>query len=649
VTLISLSNIQVDYGATTILRDVTFTVAQGERWGIVGRNGAGKTSLFRVITGEVRPAEGSVARQPGLRVAVLDQNRDFGNAVSVWEAAALGYHDVIAMEHSLARHGEELAALGDRVSEADIEKYGHEQEAFAHAGGYDYHAKVDAVLQGLGFDPAAAHTRKLTTLSGGERGRIGLAAQLASPADVVLLDEPTNHLDLDTTRWLKEFLETYDGTVLMISHDRAFLDETVDHVLHVSARTATAYRGGYSSFVVQRAERQLAQERQAVQQQKFIAKEEDYIRRNIAGQNTAQAKGRRTRLERLPRLSPPPGEGGALSWKLEITERGGDQVLSTDKLTVTAGDRTLVRAFSSTVRRGDVIALVGPNGAGKSTLLATILGDRAAAAGSARIGGSISVEWFRQDMTQLPENTTLYDCIEQLRPLWTRGRIQNHLGGFGFSGDEVRWTTTTLSGGERARLALAMLTLGYANLLVLDEPTNHLDVESIEALEDAVEDYEGTVILVSHDRAFLRELATRVWAFDGDRIEDFGGPFVEWEALASERTAKRNAAQSARDTAARVTTRATAKKAAEAKKDDGGGARQAKRTAAASEQEGRRLDARVAELEHQLADPALYAGGADGARRAAQIDMELRAVIKERDAALARWAAAAEELERTGG
>ena len=644
MTLLSLSGVRVDFGATTILQDVTLTVAQGERWGIVGRNGAGKTTLFRLITGELAPTAGAVARQPGLRIALLDQHRDFGEAVSVWEAAANAYRDVIALERSLHAQGERMAALGDKLPAADLDRYGHDQERFAHLGGYEYHARVDTVLQGLGFDPALAHARPLASLSGGERGRLGLAAQLAAPADLVLLDEPTNHLDLETTEWLKEFLESYTGTVLMISHDRAFLDDTVDHVLHVSARSATAYRGGYSSFVVQRAERQLALERQVAQQRAFIAKEEEYIRRNIAGQNTAQAKGRRTRLARLPRLSPPPGEGDAMSIRLEIEERGGDQVLVADKLTVRVGERTLVRDFSSVVRRGDVIALIGANGAGKSTLLATLLGARAPAAGSARVGGSIAVEWFRQDLAQVPADRGIYDCIADLRPHWTRGRIQNHLGCFSFSGDEVQRSTATLSGGERARVALALLTLRKANLLVLDEPTNHLDVESIEALEDAVEEYDGTVIVVSHDRAFLRELATRVWSLDGDRIEDFDGPFVEWEAMARDRAVRRRAARSAQEGASRQRTRDTARKAAAGKDGDLSELRAARRAAADAEAEAQALDARVAELERDLADPALYDGGAGGAKKAAALNAELKRALRDHEAAFLRWSTAAEKL-----
>jgi ATP-binding cassette subfamily F protein 3 len=261
-----------------------------------------------------------------------------------------------------------------------------------------------------------------------------------------------------------------------------------------------------------------------------VKKEEEYIRRNIAGVNSFQAKGKRKRLERLPRLAPPPGDPAAMSLEFEVAERGGDQVIAIDDLRVEVPGRVLVEEFTAVLRRNDFVALVGPNGAGKSSFIATIIGDREPAGGEARIGGSITPAWFRQDLADLPLRKSLYDAIQDQRPLWSRGAVQNCLGAFGFSGDEVLREIGTLSGGERARVALALMTLARANLLILDEPTNHLDVENIEALEDALDDYEGSVLLVSHDRAFLREVATRVWAFDGTHLKDFDGPFVEWEA-----------------------------------------------------------------------------------------------------------------------
>jgi ATP-binding cassette subfamily F protein 3 len=642
VTIISLSNVRVDFGATTLLRDVTFTVAAGECWGVVGRNGAGKTTLFRLISGAMQPTDGAIARAPALRFALLDQYRDFGDAVTVWDAAAQGYRDVLALEHRIAAQAERLAELGPNVTDADLERFGRDQERFAHMGGYDFHARVDAVLQGLGFDAEESKTRPLQQLSGGERGRVGLAGQLAAPADVVLLDEPTNHLDLETIDWLKRYLREFGETVLVISHDRAFLDETVDHVLHVAHETATAYRGGYTAFVTQRAERALTHERQVAAQRKMIAREEDYIRRNIAGQNSAQAKGRRTRLERLPRLSPPPSEAEAMALRFDAGERGGDQVVIAEKLGIRVGERWLVRDFTAVARRGEVIALVGPNGAGKTTLLATLLGQRTPTTGSARLGGGITAEWFRQDLAQVPADQRMYDCIADRRPMWSRGQIQGHLGRFGFSGDEVLRSTATLSGGERARVALALMMLSRANLLVLDEPTNHLDVESIEALEDALDQYGGTVILVSHDRAVLRELSTRVWAFEGERLIDFDGPFVECEARSAERTAARQAELAKSDGTNRTAGRTRDKRDAAARRGDDARTRAAKRDAEARERDVQAAEARVAELESALADAALYDGSADGARRAGTLNAELAAARAVLEQAMERWLASVE-------
>ena len=529
VTQLSVSNVGISFGATELFKNITFTVAAGERWGIIGRNGAGKTSIFKVITGDLVPTVGSVARKPGLRHALLDQHRAFEGATTVWQAGAAAWREVMALEDRIAAQAIALGEMGERVTDHFLEKFGHDQERFADLGGYIYHARVDAVLQGLGFDAEESKTRLVSSLSGGERGRVGLAAQLIAPADLLLLDEPTNHLDLDTTTWLQDWLRDADETVIVVSHDRAFLDAICTNILHVEAKTSESYKGNYSQFVPQRAERRLTREREMEKQRAYVKKEEEYIRRNIAGVNSFQAKGKRKRLERLPRLAPPPGDPAAMSLEFTVAERGGDQVIAINDLRVEVPGRVLVDDFTAVLRRNDFVALVGPNGAGKSSFISTILGDRTPAGGQARIGGSISPAWFRQDLSDLPLRKTMFDAIQEDRPLWNRGQVQNHLGAFGFSGDEVLREIGTLSGGERARMALARMTLSRANLLVLDEPTNHLDVENIEVLEDALDEYEGTVLLVSHDRAFLREVATRVWSFDGTRLTDFDGPFIEWE------------------------------------------------------------------------------------------------------------------------
>ncbi len=542
MTLLSCSNIGISFGATELLKDITFTVAEGERWGIIGRNGAGKTSIFSVITGDRQPTVGSVARKPGLRHALLDQHRAFEGATTVWQAGAAAWREVIALEERIAEQAMALGELGDKVTDEMLERFGRDQERFADLGGYIYHSRVDAVLQGLGFDAEESKTRLVSTLSGGERGRVGLAAQLIAPADLLMLDEPTNHLDLDTTTWLQDWLNEADETVLVVSHDRAFLDAICTNILHIEAKSCESYKGNYSQFVPQRAERRLTRERELEKQRAYVKKEEEYIRRNIAGVNSFQAKGKRKRLERLPRLAPPPGDPAAMSLEFTVAERGGDQVVAVKDLRVEVPGRVLVDDFTAVLRRNDFVALVGPNGAGKSSFIHTMLGDRPAASGEAKVGSSITPAWFRQDLSDLPLRKSMYDAIQDQRPLWNRGQVQNHLGAFGFSGEEVLREIQSLSGGERARMAMALMTLSGANLLVLDEPTNHLDVENIEVLEDALAEYEGTVLLVSHDRAFLREVATRVWWFDGTRLVDFDGPFVDWEADMARRAARKASA-----------------------------------------------------------------------------------------------------------
>ncbi|HEY4670718.1 MAG TPA: ABC-F family ATP-binding cassette domain-containing protein, partial [Gemmatimonadaceae bacterium] len=479
MTQIAVSNAGVEFGATRIFEGITFTVGKGDRWGILGRNGSGKTTLFRLITGAQQPTEGGVTRQPGLKFALLEQHRDFGGAKTVWEAGAGEFADLLALEKSLAHQADLLAQAGESATPQLLGKYDRDLERFEREGGYTFAPRVDAVLQGLGFDAEKARTQPLEQLSGGERGRLGLAQQLVSGADVLLLDEPTNHLDLETTRWLEEYLRETDRTVLLISHDRAFLANVVDHVLHLEGGTAVVYGGSYESFLAQREERRLSQQRAYDKQRKVIAEEEDYIRRNIAGQNTKQAKGRRKRLARLGRLSGPTAEeGSALGLRLELSERGGDQVAVASHVTLDVESRTLISDFSATIRRGDIIGFVGPNGSGKSSFLRALVGDRPVSKGELRMGGSVQSSYYRQDMAQVPLDRTLYDVISDLRPRWERRQVQGHLARFGFSGDQAQRRADTLSGGERARVALAMMVLGRANFLVLDEPTNHLDIES---------------------------------------------------------------------------------------------------------------------------------------------------------------------------
>jgi len=639
LTQIAFAGVGVDFGATELFSDVSFTVAPGERWGIVGRNGTGKTTLFRLLTEELEPTRGSITRAPRLRVSLLEQHRDYGAATTVWEAAAGELAELLALEQSLV---EQAANLAHDSSPAALSRYGEDLERFEREGGYAVTARIDAVLHGLEFDPAQARVTPLSALSGGELGRLGLARQLMSTADVLLLDEPTNHLDLETTRWLEQYLAASERTVLLVSHDRAFLSATVDHVLHLEGGTATPYSAGYTDFVAQRAERRLAQHRAFEQQQRTIAHEQDYIARNIAGQNSKQAKGRRKRLDRLPRLSPVIGAEGTMALRFDVADRGGDQVVTAKNVSVSVGERTLVDRFSGTLKRTDVVGLIGRNGAGKSTLLRALLGEHPLRGGELRLGASITTGYYRQDMSQVPLDRTLYEVIEDLRPKWERGPIQGHLGRFGFSGQEVLRRADSLSGGERARLALAILMLSRANLLILDEPTNHLDVESIEALEDAIEEYDGTVILVSHDRALLRALTTRIWILHERHMTEFAGGFAEWEEVSAERG--HAAAVSAAEEQALRRVHEHQRVAPPSKSDPRKELRLAQRELAEAEARVAELETQVAKVVAALEDPALYTRP-DGARTAHELGAQLETLKRDLEAGLERWTQATEQVE----
>jgi ATP-binding cassette subfamily F protein 3 len=639
---LALSGVAVVFGATTLLENVSFAVERRQHWGIVGRNGSGKTTLFNLITGSLEPTRGQVVKDTGLRITVLDQHRAFEDAHTVWEAAAGPFADLLALERSVA---EQANALAHDSSPAALARYDRDFERFEREGGYTFAPRVDAVLHGLGFDPDQARTRPVSTLSGGERGRLGLARQLVAPADLLLLDEPTNHLDLETTAWLEDYLGGIDATILLISHDRAFLQAVVDHVLHVEDRTTASYNGGYDEFVHQRTERRLSQQRSFDKQRGALAAEEDYIRRNIAGGNSRQAKGRRRRLDRVARLSPPPGEGAVMSLRLKANERGGDQVVVADRATLRVGDRTLIRNFSARLEREDVVAFIGPNGAGKSTLLRALMDERPVDEGMLRLGNAVTVEYYRQDLTQVPIERTLYDIINDLRPQWNRGQIQGHLGRFGFSGDTVQRKGGTLSGGERARIALAMLMLSGANLLIFDEPTNHLDVESIEALEDAIDEYDGTVLLVSHDRALLRGLATRMWVLHGERITDFDGSFGEWETASAERAHAASVAAEEEEHRRLLAEKQRTRKVQAAEKEGHSERRSLRRKLEAAESRVAELESRIAELTAELERPDLYTT-AEGGKRATVLGQELDAVKRQLDRAFEVWAVAQGELDR---
>jgi ATP-binding cassette subfamily F protein 3 len=527
MSILTATNLSKEFGPDEIFSGVSVEIPHGARIALVGPNGAGKTTLLQLLIGLDLPSGGQVTRMRGLRIGFLPQRPELYGEHTIREEMLTAFAPLRQMEAELARLEHALAdpAQHDKV----LLEYGELQEKFEAAGGYSYENEIKRVLQGLGFKPED-NDKKLATLSGGQKTRALLGRLLLEKPDLLALDEPTNHLDVNAIEWLEAYLGEFEGAVLVVSHDRYFMDAVARTVWELDFGTLDTYRGNYSHYVEQREERHARLLAEYEAQQEFIAKEEEYIRRNIAGQNVAQAKGRRTRLERLKRegLAVRPRTRRNMALKLADPMRSGNQVLMTRGLAV-GYDRPLFHAPDITLRRGEVAALIGPNGAGKSTFVKTAIGQLPPLAGEVKIGAAVKIGYFAQAHEALDPNRTLLDELTATKEM-PISEARNVLAAFLFTGDDVFRPVSTLSGGERGRLALAKLALEGANLLLLDEPTNHLDIASQEVLQNVLADFDGTILLVSHDRYLIDALATQIWALSPGKLEVFEGTYKEYLA-----------------------------------------------------------------------------------------------------------------------
>jgi ATP-binding cassette subfamily F protein 3 len=425
------------------------------------------------------------------------------------------------LEHRMADAGDDLEKV--------LERYSDLQHEFEHEGGFEYAARAEAILQGLGFDRNmwSLETEKL---SGGQQNRLGLACLLLASPDVLLLDEPTNHLDVNAVEWLEEFLQDYASAYVIISHDRYFLDRCCRRIVELENGRASSYTGNYSDYLVEREERREAQQRAYENQQHLIAKTEEFIRRNLAGQKTKQAKSRRNMLERLERLDAVRPEQSSGDFRLQAIERTGNHVLTVNELTIGYPEKMLAADISFILRRGECLGIIGPNGSGKTTFLRTILNKLEPLAGEVRWGSKVQIGYYAQQLDDLDERNEIIMELRRVAPsAATAGELRSFLAKFLFTGDDVYKHVRDLSGGEKGRLALAKLIYSRVNVLVLDEPTNHLDIPSREALEEALSAYEGTIVTISHDRYFLDRVATQILALNGAGVaEHYDGDYTEY-------------------------------------------------------------------------------------------------------------------------
>jgi ATP-binding cassette subfamily F protein 3 len=622
MSILTASNLAKSYGPQDVFEDISFDIPHGAKIALVGSNGSGKTTLLHLLVGLEEPTAGAVHRAKALRIAYLPQQADFSGTGTLWKAMLEAFADLRAQAAELRRL-EVAMARPDTGGEA-LQRYGQALEAFELAGGYTYEQRVGRVLSGLGFDERDFR-RPVAQLSGGQKTRALLARLLLEEPDLLLLDEPTNHLDLAGIEWLENYLKTWRGAVVVVAHDRAFLDAVVARVWELEWGRLEQYRGNYSAYTAQKAERLALQQVQYERQQQFVARTEDFIQRNIAGQRSREAKGRQKRLARIERIDRP-REYGPMGLALGDAARSGDLVLGLYDLAVGyEPTASLFTVGDFELRRGQRVALVGPNGSGKTTLVRTVLGQIPPLAGRVRIGANVHLGYFSQGHVDLVLERTVLETILDTGDL-TTGEARNLLARYRFPGEDVFKRVGDLSGGEQARVALAVLALQGANALILDEPTNHLDIPSQEVLQEVLAGFGGTSLIVTHDRYLIRRLVTCVWAIEGGQLWEFKQGYDEYRDWETRRRQQRRTSQ---ERQAR-TDRARAREARRAVQREA-----ARQTLRQAELEGaiQQLEARRAQLEAQLA----VASERQQVERVRQLGAEYRQVEAKLDTLLAAW------------
>ncbi|MBU0705584.1 MAG: ATP-binding cassette domain-containing protein [Chloroflexi bacterium] len=623
MSILTAHNLAKSFGPQDIFESLSLEVPHGAKIALVGSNGSGKTTLLHLIAGLEEPTAGAVHRARGLRVAYLPQQADFPGAGTLHAAMLQVFADLEAQAAELRRL--ETAMADPITCEEALQRYGRATEAFELAGGYTYEQRIEQVLSGLGFDEVDSH-RPVAQLSGGQKTRALLARLLLEEPDLLLLDEPTNHLDLAGIEWLEGYLKAWPGAVVVVAHDRAFLDAVIERVWELEWGRLEQYRGNYTAYAAQRAERITLQQVEYERQQQSIAHTEDFIRRNIAGQRGREAKGRQKRLARLERIEQP-RERQPLNLDLGNVVRSGDLVLGLYDLVAGYDPAApLLTVQELELRRGQRVALLGPNGSGKTTLARTILGEIPPLAGEVRVGASVHPGYFAQGHADLDVEKSVIETILDGSELGI-GEARNLLARYLFSGDDVFKRVADLSGGEQARVALAVLALRGANLLILDEPTNHLDILSQEVFQDALAEFGGTLLHVTHDRYLIRRLATCVWAIEDGQVWEFGEGYDEYHEWQERRRQKERAR---REEARGQTERERAREASKAAQREA--AREARRQAE-RERAIHQMEARLTQLGADLA----VASEQQAVEQVRRLGVEYAGVKGELDALLEDW------------
>ncbi len=630
--LLSLQNVQKSFGTNEVLRNASFVLQDGQRMGLVGVNGCGKSTLMKIIAGVEASDGGAITMQKGLRLGYLAQQGEVGQGRTVLEELESVFEPVVRMEQQLRDLEEQMAECADDMTR--LSRLGNQYDQltleFERRNGYGWRSTVQGVLAGLGFRKEQ-QGQLASLLSGGERTRLCLGRMLLTEPDLLLLDEPTNHLDLKSIAWLEEYLRSYRGAVLLISHDRYFMDHVCDHMCELLLGVTECYDGNYTRYMEQRTERFEIRMKAYELQQKEIARQEAIIaryRQFNREKSIKLAESREKRLEKIERLEKPQDES-AIRFRFDVRRRTGDDVLMIDGLSKGYEGRTLFDQVKLHLRAGDRVALIGDNGVGKSTLFKCITGEVKPDQGAIRFGSGVDIGYYDQHQAHLHDQKTVLDEVWDDFHRLDQTEVRGALGLFLFTGDEVLMPISTLSGGEKGRVALTKLMLRKDNVLLLDEPTNHLDMDSREVLEDALENFPGTILAISHDRYFINRFATKVIVLTKDGLLEYLGNYDDYFEKINR--------QQEPDGATAGMTRTAIEKEKKRSREEERRIKERKAALQAAEAAIARAEAEAAEIENQLADPATY----QDPDAAARLAIAYQQKKDEIDRLYARW----EEME----
>ncbi|MED2841440.1 MULTISPECIES: ABC-F family ATP-binding cassette domain-containing protein [Bacillus] len=627
------------YGAETILTNIKLEVQTKDRIALVGRNGAGKSTLLKIIAGELSHDGGEIIKPKDVSIGYLAQNTGLETSLTIWDEMLTVFTHLQQMETKLRRLEQEMGKEENFSNEATYERlladYDQLQLDYKDQGGYQYEADIRSILSGLGF-PVETHQTTISTLSGGQKTRLALGKLLLTKPDLLILDEPTNHLDIETLTWLEQYLQGYPGAILIVSHDRYFLDKLVTQVYEISNKESRRFVGNYSKYLDLKSALYEQDMKRYEKQQDEIAKLEDFVQKNIArASTTKRAQSRRKQLDRMELLTRPLGDSKSASFHFDIEKQSGNDVLQVKDATIGYDDDPIIEHVTMRLTRGDSVALVGPNGIGKSTLLKSLVNKLPLLNGDVSFGSNVSVGYYDQEQANLTSSKRVLNELWDEYPLQPEKEIRTILGNFLFTGDDVLKPVSSLSGGQKARLALAKLMMQKSNLLILDEPTNHLDLNSKEILENALIDYPGTLLFVSHDRYFINRVTTTVVELSTEGAQEYLGDYdyyVEKKNEMIERAAFEQQEQQENQAPVQKTV-AQEKLNYLEEKERKQLERQRTRKIEELEQNIVEFEEEIATLEDQLCLPEIYADY----EKASEITTKKQTLQEQLDACMAEW------------